>query len=142
MAALFRAEQVARAADFEVAHGDFEAAAERGVLPDGADPLAHIGQQAGVARQQQVSVSLVLVTPHPPAQLVQIAQAKAVRAVNDNGVRVRNIESTLDDGCRKQHIRFAVDELRHHFLEFVRFHLAVADDNAGIGHQHLLISTA
>ena len=79
----------------------------------------------------------MLVTPDPPAQLVKIAQAKAVRTVNDDCVRIRNIESTLDDGCRKQHIRFAVDELRHHFLKFIRFHLAVADDDAGIGHQHL-----
>ena len=90
-----------------------------------------------VARQQQIGVGLVLVTPDPPAQLVKIAQAKAVRAVNDDGVRIRNIEAALDDGRRKQHVRLAVDEFRHHFLEFVRFHLAVADDDARVGHQRL-----
>jgi len=53
VAALFRAEQVARAADFEVAHGDFESAAERGVLPDGVMRLPHIGEQADMARGKQ-----------------------------------------------------------------------------------------
>ena len=51
-----------------------------------------------MARQQQVGVSLVLVTPDPSAQLVKIAQAEAVRAVNDDRVRVWNIEAALDDG--------------------------------------------
>ena len=44
VAALFRAEQVARAANFQIAHGNFEAAAEGRVLLDGADPLAGVGQ--------------------------------------------------------------------------------------------------
>src|SRR5204862_3794690 len=38
--ALLRAEQIAGAANFQVAHRDFEAAAQRGVLLDGADALA------------------------------------------------------------------------------------------------------
>src|SRR2546430_10330440 len=84
--ALLGAEQVARAADFQVAHGDFEAAAQRGVLFDGADPFAGVGQQTRVARQQQVRVSLVLVTSHPPAELIKVAQAEPVCPINDNRV--------------------------------------------------------
>ena len=120
MAALFRAEQVARAANFQVAHGDFEAAAERGVLLHGADAFAHVGQQPRVARQQQIRVGLVLVAAHAPAQLIKIAQAEPVRAIDDDGVRVRNIEAALDDRGGKQHVRLAVHELRHHFFQFVR----------------------
>jgi len=103
VAALFRAEQIAGAADLKVAHGNFKPAAKRGVLPDGADAFAHVGQQARVARQQQIRIGLVLVTPDPPAQLVKIAQAEAVGSINDDGVRVRNIESALDDGWKAKH---------------------------------------
>src|SRR5258705_13772202 len=42
MTALFGAEQIARPADFQVAHRDFEAAAEGRVLLDGAEPLANV----------------------------------------------------------------------------------------------------
>src|SRR5439155_14974677 len=94
--ALLGAEQIARAANFQVAHGDFEPAAQRRVLFDGADPFAGGSQQACMAWQEQISVSLMLVTSHPSAQLVKVAQAEPVRAINDDRVRVRNIEPALD----------------------------------------------
>ena len=43
------AEKLARAANLQVAHGNFEAAAERRVLPDGAHALANVGEKARVA---------------------------------------------------------------------------------------------
>ena len=119
VAALLRAEQISRAANFQVTHGNLESAAERRVLLHRADAFAHIGQELGVARQQQIRVGLMFVTPDASAQLIQIAQAKPVGAVNDDGVRVRNIEAAFDDRCGKQNVRFAVDEFRHHFFEFV-----------------------
>ena len=86
VAALFGAQEVARATNLEVAHGDFEAAAEGGVLPDGGEPFADVGEEPAVAGQEQVGVGLVLVAAHPPAQLVEIAQAEPVGSVNDDGV--------------------------------------------------------
>ena len=133
VAALFRAEQIAGAADLKVAHGNFKPAAQRGILPDGADAFAHIGEQAYVARQQQIGIGLVLVTPDPPAQLVKVAQAKPVGAVNDYGVRVWNIQAALDDGGGQQDIRLAIDELGHDRFQFVRIHLAVTNDQARVG---------
>src|ERR1035441_7694505 len=96
MAALLGAEQVARAPNFQVAHGDLEAAAERRVLLDGAQALADVGEETPVPRQQQIRVGLVLVTANPAAQLIEVAQAKPVGAVDDDRVRVRNIEAALD----------------------------------------------
>ena len=133
MAALFRAEQVARAANFQVAHGDFEAAAQHGVLLDGADPFPGVGEQTGVARQQQVGIRLMLVTANASAQLIKVAQTETVGAIDDQGVRVRNIEAAFDDRRGQQHIGIAVDEFRHHFLQIVTVHLAVADDDARVG---------
>ena len=142
VAALLRAEQIARAANFQIAHRDFESAAERGVLLHRADALAHVREQARVARQQQIRVSLMLVAPDAPAQLVKLAQAKTVGAVNDDGVRVRNIEAALDDRRRKQNIRLAVDEFRHHLFQIVRVHLPVADDDARVRHERFQFRAA
>ena len=133
VAALFRAEQISRAANFQIAHGDLETAAERGVLLHGADAFAHVGEQARVARQQQIRVGLMLVTPDAPAQLVKVAQTKTVGAVNDDGVRIRNVETAFDDRRGKQNVGLAVDEFRHHFFEVVGIHLAVADDESRVG---------
>ena len=135
--ALFRAEHVACAADFQVAHGHLEAAAERGILLDGADAFAHVGEEAGVARNEQVGVGLVLVAPDAAAKLVKVAQTEAVGAINDDGVRVRNIQAALDDRRREQHVGLAVDEGGHHFLQIVRVHLAVTDDHPGVRQERL-----
>ena len=62
VAALLCAEDVAGPANLEVAHGDLESAAELRVLLECADSLAGIGEQRGVAWQNQVGVCLVLVT--------------------------------------------------------------------------------
>src|SRR5206468_1562618 len=114
-----------------VAHSDLKPAAEGGVLLDGAEALAHVGEEAGMAREQQIGVGLVLVTADAAAQLIEIAQAEAVGAINDDGVGVGDVQATLDDRSGKQHIGFAIDELGHDLFEIVTVHLAVADNDAG-----------
>jgi len=88
-----------------------------------------------MAWQEQISVGLMLVASDPSAQLVQVAQTEPVRAIDDDRVRVRNIESAFDDGCGKQHVGFAIDEFRHDVLEFIAVHLSVADHNARMRQQ-------
>src|SRR5260221_13815172 len=96
VAALLRPENVSRAANFEVTHGDFESAAESRVLLDGADPFAGVAQQTSVARDKQIGIGLMLVASHPAPQLVKIAQAKPVGAIDDDRIRVGNIEAAFD----------------------------------------------
>ncbi len=79
----------------------------------------------------------MLVTSDPSAQLVKIAQAEPVGAIDDDRVRVRNIETAFDDRRGQQHIGLAVDEFRHHFFQIIAVHLAVTDDHAGMRHQRL-----
>ena len=130
MAALLGAQQVPGAADFQVAHGNLEAAAQRRILLDRAEPLAHVCYQSPVARQEQVGIGLMLVTAHAPAKLVKIAQTKTIRAIDNNRVRIWNIQSTFNDRRREQHVCLAIDECCHHFLQFIAVHLAVADEDA------------
>ena len=85
-----------------------------------------------VPRQQNVRVRLVLVASHPPAQLIQIAQPKPVRAIDDDGIRIRDIESALDDRRAHQHVDIALDEPAHDIFEFVIAHLTVPDVDANL----------
>ena len=79
---------------------------------------------------KQVGVGLVLGPADAAAQLIEIGQAEPVRAVDDDGVRVRNIEAALDDRRADQHVDLAGNETRHDLFQFVRVHLAVAEFDA------------
>ena len=86
-----------------------------------------------VARQKDVGVGLVLVAADAAAELVEIAQAEPVGAVDDDGVGVGNIEAALDDRGADEHVDLAFDEPVHDVFEFVFAHLAVADIDAECG---------
>jgi hypothetical protein len=91
-AALFRAEQVARATDVQVLHGDVDAAAQVAELLDGLQAFAaEVGQQVR-AGCEQVAVGLLVAAAHATAQLVQIAEAEVLRLVHDDRVRVRDVQ--------------------------------------------------
>ena len=133
VAALRGAENVARAANLQIAHGDVKAGAERAVLLDRVDPFARRADRHHLARQQEIGIGLVLGAADAAAQLVEIGQPEPVGAVDDDRVRVRNIEAALDDRRADQHVDLAGDEACHHVFEFVRVHLAVADSTRASG---------
>ena len=85
-----------------------------------------------MARQQDVRVCLVLVPSHPPAQLIQIAQPKSVRPIDDDRVRIRDIESALNNCRAHQHVDVALDESPHDIFQFVIAHLTVPDVDADL----------
>src|ERR1035437_6496550 len=97
--------------------------------------LAGYFQQARVAVEEKVGVGLVLETPYSPAELVELRKTKAVRALDEDGVAVRNIEAALDDRRAAEHVEFSRHEVRHHALQVVRSHLAVSHADAQIGQQ-------
>src|SRR5947207_3237945 len=123
MAALFGAEEVAGAADFQIAHGDFETAAQGGVLLDGTEAFANVGEQCRMAREQEVGISLVLVPADATAKLIEVAQAEAVGAIDDDSIGIRNIETAFNDSGGEQNIGLTVDKLGHDFFEFIAVHL-------------------
>ena len=129
----FSAEQVAGPADFEVAHGDFEAGAEGGVFLHGVEAFAGIaGGRSNVAGQHQVGIGLGAGAPDAAAELVEVGQAEQIGAVDEDGIGVRDIDAGFDDGGGDQHVGVAAHERVHDVLEFVAVHLAVAGEDAGI----------
>ena len=134
---LFCAEEGAGAADFEVAHRDAEAAAEGGVLANGIEPLAGVASGDGIAREKKKGVGLAVRAPDTATELIEVREAKAVGAVDENGVGVGNVDAALDDGGGEKDVGFAFDELVHHGFEFVLFHLTMADHDFGFGDEFL-----
>ena len=94
---------------------------------DGVDPFARAANSHHLAWQEQISVGFVLGPADASAQLIKIGQTKSIRAIDDNRVRVRNIETALDNRRANQHVDFSRDEARHDRFQFIRIHLAMAD---------------
>ncbi|MCY1214905.1 hypothetical protein D9M72_267360 [compost metagenome] len=134
-AGLLVAQHLARAADFQVVHGQVEARAQFFHLLDGLQPAPRLLGQALDVMHQQVGIGLVVRAPDPAAQLVQLRQAELVRAVDQDGVGGRHVDAGLDDGGAQQDVVAARDEVAHHALQLALVHLAMRDGNARLWHQ-------
>ena len=133
--ALVRAQQVAGAPDFQVAHRDAEAGAQLVGLQDGVDALPGGVRDFPVGGNQQVGIGAVVAPAHPAPQLVQLRQPEAVGPVNDDGIHIGHIQAGFNDGGADQHIRFPVGESHHHILQLRFGHLPVSHQKAGFGNQ-------
>ena len=133
--ALFAAEQVSGAANLEVESRDAEPAAEIAELPDRRQPFLGDGRERILRGNEQVGVGPAIRSADPPAQLIELRQTVTVRSIDDDGVRVRDVEPVLDDRRRQQDVVLVADELHHHALELVLAHLAVRDADPRLRHQ-------
>ena len=134
---LLRPQDIAGAAQLQVPHGDLYAAAKLRIFPDGLQPLfRHLRQHAVPAVHQECGGRPGR-SSHAPAQLIQLAQAKAVRVVDDDGIHVGDIQAGLYDSRRHQHVRLAAHEFQHDLLQFPLLHLPVGKDHVRVRHQRL-----
>jgi hypothetical protein len=75
----------------------------------------------------------VLVAADAAAELVEVGEAEIFGFVDEHGVGVGDIDAGLDDGGGDEDVGLVADELVHDGFELVLVHLAVADDDAGVG---------
>ena len=130
VAGLLRAEQIARAPDLEVAHRDLEAGAELRVVGERREPRARLGRELGRVRIEEVGVREDVGAADAAADLVQLREPERVGALDDERVRLRDVDARLDDRRRHEHVRIAREERVHPLLELLLGHLAVRDEEA------------
>src|SRR3954470_17241963 len=127
VAGLLVAEQVAGAADLEVPHRDLEAGAELGVVAERAQALRRLLGERGRARVQEVRVRALARAADTPADLVELGEAEEVGALDDQRVRLRDVDARLDDARRDEHVGLAAQEAHHPLLELLLLELPVRD---------------
>src|SRR5215471_20706923 len=132
MTVLLAPQHVARAAQLQVQGRNAKAGAQLTELFHGRKPLPGDFGKRSFRRNQQVGVGALMRSSYTPAQLVQLSQAEAIRAVNQDGVGARNVQTVLDDGRGYQNIRFVANEFKHDTFEFSLAHLSMAHDNASL----------
>ncbi len=121
--------------NLEVERRDAEAAAEIAELANGGEPFLRHLRQRVFRRNQEVGVGAAIRSSDAAAKLVQLRQAIAICAIDDDRVRVRDVETVLDDRRREEHIVLVRDEIDHDPLELVFTHLAMTDSDLGFGHE-------
>ena len=131
MARLLRAEEVARAANFQVTHGDLEPGVELGKLADGGQALFGDLRERLVRAVEQIRARAPRAASDAPAQLVELGKAELVGVLHDEGVDVRDIDAGLDDRRADEHLNFSLDHVVHDAGELFLVHFAVrhADGN-------------
>jgi len=128
-------QQVARAADLQVAHRNAKAGAERRELADGRQALCRdVGEHLCRAKRE-VGVCLAPAAADAPANLVQLRKAHAVGVLNDQRVAVAHIDPGLNDGRADQNVNFAVQQRLPHTGQLLFGHFAVGGGNACAGGQ-------
>ena len=94
------------------------------------EPRARLRGQLGRGRVEEVRVRGHVGAADPPADLVELGEPEHVGALDDQRVRLRDVEAGLDDRRRDEHVRVAGEELDHPLLELALLHLAVGDEEA------------
>ena len=132
---LLGAEHRAGAAQLEVPHRDREPGAEARLLGDRREPLMRLLGHRRVRGEQQVRVAALARSSDPSAELVHLTEPQQVRALDDERVRVRDVEAGLDDGRAHEHVELALPEAQHDLLERTLVQLAVRDPHARVRDQ-------
>src|SRR5277367_6408610 len=72
----------------------------------------------GLARwRDQISISAMMRSADTASELVNLRQAKSVRAVDDDGVGGRHVDAALDNGRTDQNVEAAMIEIQHELFE-------------------------
>ena len=137
MSVLFAPEHRTRAADLQIAHGDFEAAAQFREFHDRLQPLARRFRHHLFRLEGEIGVREHRAAPHPAAQLVQLRNAQPVRIDDDEGVRLRKVDAVFDDGRGDEDVRFALVKLENAVFQHRFVHAAVCDADFALGNDLL-----
>ena len=127
LARLRFAQHFAGAADFEVMHRQIKARAQLFHRLDGFQAFFGIAGDVAFVGQQHVGVGLMMRAADAAAQLVQLGEAEAVGAVDDDGVGGRDVDAGFDDGRAQQDVEAALVEIAHRQFQLALAHLPVGN---------------
>jgi hypothetical protein len=99
------------------------------------EALLCIGGDRAMIRNDQVRIRAVVRSADATAQLVQLSEAEAVGAIDDDRVRARHVDARFDNRGRDQHVEALPVEVEHDVFEFAFRHLTVGDPEARFRHQ-------
>ena len=132
---LFRPQNIACAPNLQIPHGNAEACTKLRKLPNGRQTLFRRFGKHFIRPHGKVGISLPVAASHTATELIQLAQAKAIRIKDNQGIGRRYIQPTFDDGGAQQHVIAAGIEVHHHVFQAVFLHLPMGNTDSCLRHQ-------
>ena len=137
MSVLLGTQEITRAADFEVAHGDFKACAEFGELFHRLQAFFRRFRQNFVRTVKEIRKRHMVRTADASAHLIKLREAEMIGVINDDRVRIGNVKSVFDNTRREQDVIASLIKVHHDVFEQIFRHLPVRRLNPCIGEKSL-----
>ena len=132
---LFRAQKISGAAQLQIAHRNLDTASQLRKFTDRLQTFFRLLTQQLVAPVHEKRIRSPPGTSDATADLVELRQPQPVGVVDDDRVRIRNVQSRLNDGRGHQNVDIALDEIQHNFFQFMFVHLPVGEHDVCLRHQ-------
>jgi len=84
---------------------------------------------------EEIGVGALATSTDAPAQLVQLSETEAFRAVHYQRIDRGQVDARLDDRRAHEHVEATLPEVDHHPFERALVHLSVRDGDARVGHE-------
>ena len=95
---LLRTQQIPGTANVKILHGNVDSAAQIREILDGLQSAPTVIGQCAERGRHEIAESLLTAATHTTAHLVQIRKPEMLCIVDQNGVRVGDVDTVLDDG--------------------------------------------
>jgi len=107
------------------------------VVGERGEPRASLRGKLARVGIEEVGVRRLVGAADAAADLVELGESEGVGALYDERVRLRDVQTRLDDRGRDEHVRVAAQERVHPILELALAHLSVGDEEAQVREQLL-----
>ena len=126
-ATLLGSEQISGSTNVQILHGNMNTTSQITKVLNRLKTSSPFGGQTAQRRSQQITKCFLVTTPYPSTHLMEVTQAEVLRLINNDGICIRNIDTTFDDcGCQ-EHVIVIVDKIQNNLFQFCRLHLPVSD---------------
>ena len=114
--------------------GQRKSGAQRVERAQNAQSFFRSGCQLHAGLRGQIGIGTGFGTSDTSTNLIELRQAKHIRAVHHHGVRRRNIQPAFHNRGGQKHIEFAVIKRVHAVIQLARGHLAMRGDKGHFRH--------
>ena len=131
MSMLARSQKISGATDFQIPHGNFEAASQiRKFLNCSKTLLCHFLQHLILLIHEE-RIRSTIASSHSSPELVKLGQSHIIRIVDNNGIDIGNIQSGFNNRRGYQYVNVLINKVKHDLFKLLFLHLSMGKRHIG-----------
>lgn len=128
LARLSNAEDITDSTDFHISECYLKSCPEVRMIRDGHESFTSLILKFWLA-VHEITNPLNLSSPHSSTELMKLCKSEVFCFVDDNGIRIEEVDTIFDDRRREEDIMITQFEFHNTVFELVRWELSVGDDH-------------